>query len=499
MNNQKNEPTNVTGFCNAQLNSTNYVAPTTASGSPVPNIENLQLSAFLENIPELIYFKDLKGRFVRVSRSTAEQARESLLATYRAANPDALTASLPQYLTDTTKCAEFIIGKTDFELFSEERAQAAHIDEQNIILTGQPLIGQAKHTREVDGRVDWRITTKLPWRDQQGKIIGTFGMSRDVTEQVIAQKALEESNRQLMDAARQAGMAEVATGVLHNVGNVLTSINVTANLISDRYRDSKASSIFKVCALLREHSTDLGGFFANDPRASKLPTYLESLANNLDKERMDTMSDLTTLLKSIDHVKDIIWMQQSYASVAGMVEPIVPSETIEDAIKLSTNALQRHNVHVEKQIAQTPAARAERHKVLQILVNLISNAKKAMDCKEPSQRRILICVENGANETVVIKIVDNGIGIPGENLTKIFSHGFTTRKDGHGFGLHSSALAAKQMGGELIAASEGVGRGATFTLLLPRWKDPDPSTVPINSLKVKSPEDCFSPDTPTGQ
>jgi len=441
--------------------------PATVSGSPIPNLENLLLSAFMDNIPDNIYFKDLQSRFVMVSRAMAIRGGRQ---------------------------PEDYIGKTDADFFSEVHADQALADEQNIIHTGKPLLDKLEKETWPDGRVSWVVTSKLPWRDQNGKAVGTFGMSKDVTQTVDTQKALEESNRQLMEATRQAGMAEVATGVLHNVGNVLTSINVTANLVSDRYRDSKVTSIFKVCGLLREHATDLGGFFANDPRAAKLPSYLESLANNLDKERMDTMSDLSTLLKSIDHVKDIIWMQQSYASVAGMVEPIIPSETIEDAIKLSTNALQRHNVHVEKQIAQTPAARAERHKVLQILVNLISNAKKAMDCKEPSQRRMLIRVENGANDTVVIKIIDNGIGIPPENLTKIFSHGFTTRKDGHGFGLHSSALAAKQMSGELAAASEGVGRGATFTLSLPRWTDSVSTTEPIASLKVKSPAECFSPD-----
>jgi len=443
--------------------------PATASGSPIPNIENLLLSAFLENIPDQIYFKDLQSRFITISSSKA--------------NRDG-------------RAKEEYIGKTDFDFFADEHARHAYDDEQTIIRTGQPIIDKLERETRQDGRITWVISSKLPWRDQNGKVIGTFGMSRDVTKTIETQKALEESNRQLMEATRQAGMAEVATGVLHNVGNVLTSINVTANLISDRYRDSKVTSIFKVCGLLREHSTDLSGFFANDPRAAKIPTYLESLANNLDKERVDTMSDLSTLLKSIDHVKDIIWMQQSYASVAGMVEPIVPAETIEDAIKLSTNALQRHNVHVEKQIANTPAARAERHKVLQILVNLISNAKKAMDCKEPSQRRMLIRVENGASETVVIKIVDNGIGIPPENLTKIFSHGFTTRKDGHGFGLHSSALAAKQMGGELAAASEGPGRGATFTLSLPRWTEPSPVAETNKSIAVKTPEECFGADAP---
>ena len=446
-----------------------HAIPATASGSPIPNIENLLLSAFLENIPDHIYFKDLQSRFITISDAKAK----------RDGRPK-----------------EDFIGKTDFDFFADEHARRAYDDEQTIIRTGQPILDKLEREVRPDGRITWVISSKLPWRDQNGKIIGTFGMSRDVTKTIETQKALEESNRQLMEATRQAGMAEVATGVLHNVGNVLTSINVTASLISDRYRDSKVTSIFKVCGLLREHSTDLGNFFATDPRAAKIPTYLESLANNLDKERVDTMSDLSTLLKSIDHVKDIIWMQQSYASVAGLVEPIIPAETIEDAIKLSSNALQRHNVHVEKQIAQTPAARAERHKILQILVNLISNAKKAMDCKEPSQRRMLIRVENGTDETVVIKIVDNGIGIPPENITKIFSHGFTTRKDGHGFGLHSSALAAKQMGGELAAASEGPGRGATFTLKLPRWKEPSPVAEPNKGLAIKAPEDCFSPTKP---
>jgi signal transduction histidine kinase len=267
-------------------------------------------------------------------------------------------------------------------------------------------------------------------------------------------------------------MAEVATGVLHNVGNVLTSINVTANLLSDRLRDSKMASLAKVASLLRENANDLPGFFAKDPRAAKLTSYLETLSQNLEKERQESINELATLLKSVSHVKDIIWMQQSYASVSGIVEPLPAPETIEDALKLSNNALQRHNVQVTREFGPTPPARAERHKVLQILVNLISNAKRAMDAKEPSQRKLIVRTERGVDDTIMIRVIDNGIGIPAENLGKIFSHGFTTRKDGHGFGLHSSAAAAKQMGGLLEAQSEGPGKGATFTLTLPAWSSP---------------------------
>src|ERR1035437_2856935 len=226
---------------------TNHIAPpvlSTASGSPIPNIENLLLSAFMENIPDQVYFKDLQSRFIMVSKAKAT--------------------------LDGRKNEDFV-GKTDFDFFDKKFAQRAFDDEQRIVSTGEPILQKLEKLTWPDGRVAWVFASKLPWRDQNGKIIGTFGTSRDVTETVEAHKALEESNRQLMEDTRQAGMAEVATGVLHNVGNVLTSINVTANLVSDRYRDSKVTSIFKVCALLREHAADLGGFFANDPRASKLP------------------------------------------------------------------------------------------------------------------------------------------------------------------------------------------------------------------------------------
>lgn len=416
----------------------------------------LMLRALMRYLPDRIYFKDRESQIIATSDSFASRHGIPL---------------------------EDCVGKTDFDFFSREHAQNAFRDEQRILSTGEGVLNKLEKETWEDGRITWALTTKLPLRSATGEVIGTFGISKDVTESMRTQTALEETNKLLIEATRQAGMAEVATGVLHNVGNVLTTMNVTANLLADRLRDSKVTSIYKVCALLRENSADLPGFFAKDPRAGKLITFLENLAHALDKERADTMGDISNLLKSLDHVKDVIWMQQSYASVAGVVEPLHLSETVEDALKLSNTALVRHSVIVDKQFAMIPPARGERHKVLQILVNLISNAKKAMDAKEPSQRRLQIRTVNTQNGLLEVHVIDNGVGIPPENLTKIFSHGFTTRKDGHGFGLHSSAIAAKQMNGGLQALSEGAGRGATFVLSLPVWNEkeapPAPTRPPI--------------------
>jgi signal transduction histidine kinase len=138
-------------------------------------------------------------------------------------------------------------------------------------------------------------------------------------------------------------------------------------------------------------------------------------------------------------------------------------------LRMDLGAMSRHNVKVERDFAEVPPILTQKHKVLQILVNLIHNAKYACDDSGREDKQINVRVRNGDGR-VKISVIDNGIGIPADNLTRIFNHGFTTRKDGHGFGLHSGAIAAKELGGNLVVFSEGTGRGATFTLELPVQK-----------------------------
>jgi two-component system, NtrC family, sensor kinase len=114
-----------------------------------------------------------------------------------------------------------------------------------------------------------------------------------------------------------------------------------------------------------------------------------------------------------------------------------------------------------------PVVRLDRARVLQILVNLISNASHALENAPGDAHQITLTVNAVAGSNLRVSVRDEGEGIPAQNLTRIFAHGFTTRKSGHGFGLHSCALAARQMGGTLTAHSDGPGRGATFTLELP--------------------------------
>jgi len=281
---------------------------------------------------------------------------------------------------------------------------------------------------------------------------------------------LKEAQGELLTTARQAGMAEIANNVLHNVGNVLNSVNVSAGLIGDRMRDSKTQGLAKAVELMNAHAADLGDFFSRDEKGKALPGYLNKIVAALAAEKLCIAQELDSLTKSIDHIKDIVATQQSYSGAASLTEPVQINDLMEDALRMNTASIARHKITVLKDFADVPLLLLDRHLVLQILVNLIGNAKHAMDAVPDRSHQITLRVgiaEPVDRPRLTIRVEDDGEGIAPENMTRLFAHGFTTRKDGHGFGLHSCALAAKEMLGTVTAYSEGLGKGAAFTLDLP--------------------------------
>ncbi|HEX4666993.1 MAG TPA: ATP-binding protein [Chthoniobacterales bacterium] len=304
-------------------------------------------------------------------------------------------------------------------------------------------------------------------KNAEGGVEYLSSVMRDMTERRQAEAALHASQQKLLDASRLAGMAEVATGVLHNVGNVLNSVNVSANLVVEKLRRSKAPRLAQAAALLTGRNGDLANYLANDPSGQMLPGYLAKLGEYFVTENAELLQEADQLGRNIEHIKEVVAMQQSYAKVSGVFENLLPERLVEDAIAMNSSALERHGIVLDRQFSPVPLTRVDRHKVLQILINLLRNAKYALDALHRTDKRITVSIRPGDKQTTQIVVADNGIGISAENLTRIFAHGFTTREDGHGFGLHSGALAAHAMGGSLSAASAGLGQGATFTLTLP--------------------------------
>jgi signal transduction histidine kinase len=293
------------------------------------------------------------------------------------------------------------------------------------------------------------------------------GSNVEIERQVVERTAeLNQTQAELLETSRLAGMAEVATSVLHNVGNVLNSVGVSAELATTKVREFRIDSLKKVAEMLQQHSADLPAFLTADPRGKVLPDYLLKLAVRLAEPQEGILQEMEMLKKNIDHIKEIVAMQQSYARGTDVMEVLSVADLVEDSIRINAASFSRHEVNVTREIADVPPLQTDRHKVMQILVNLLSNGKHAMDQCEGNRLMTVRVVHNLAGQ-LEISVTDNGVGIPPENLTRIFSHGFTTKKQGHGFGLHSGALAAKELGGSLNAYSAGVGLGATFTLTLP--------------------------------
>jgi PAS domain S-box-containing protein len=331
---------------------------------------------------------------------------------------------------------------------------------------GQPYTNEYRMIA-ADGRTLW-IRESGTVLVEKGKPVAVRGIFQDITRQKQHAEELDKLNRQLIDASRNAGMADVATGVLHNVGNVLNSVCVSATAVGDRLRRSKVGKLCRATAMLQEQNGRLAEFLTTDPKGKLIPEYLSTVADELASEQGELIAKIATVGEHIEHIKEIVAMQQSYAKVSGVYENLCPAELVGDALRLNATAFERHHIELVQELDQnTPKICVDRHKILQILINVLRNAKHAMKDVSEDRRRMVIQVGMAAPDWIKIVVRDNGEGIPAENLTKIFNHGFTTKKDGHGFGLHSGANAAREMGGRLTARSDGPGQGAEFTLELP--------------------------------
>ena len=329
----------------------------------------------------------------------------------------------------------------------------------------QALMDRAERSANAQGSDFNLFQTTIMLEEQV--LSRTAELEAALRENEEVNRVLRKTQADLVAAARSAGMAEIATNVLHNVGNVLNSVNVSAGLILSRVRASKVDGLARTVQLMSEHADDLGTFLAADPKGKMLPGYLVQLAPLLAAEQRAVVDELVALGKSVDHIKEIIAAQQAHAGASGLIEAIRIHEVVEDALRMNAGGLARHQVVMQSDMTRIPELPLDRGRVLQVLMNLVRNARQAMEAVADDRAKLMLDAEIVGDQTLRIRVADTGVGIVPENLTRVFVHGFTTKKDGHGFGLHSAAIAAREMGGTLAVHSDGPGSGATFTLELP--------------------------------
>jgi PAS domain S-box-containing protein len=342
------------------------------------------------------------------------------------------------------------------------------------VLSGKSLRFEEQYTE--DGAHLVLDVSISPILGEGGKVVGMTLFSRNITARKEAETRLSELHRTMVDISRQAGMAEVATGVLHNVGNTLNSVNISTSLLADQIRRSRVASLARAAQLFREHSADIATFLSENPQGRKLPGFLVALSEHLVEEREVMSREVLALTQSVDHIKSIVSMQQRHARTAATVEQLSVPQLIDEALRLHAVFFDRLGITIVREYADVPEVLVDRHKLLQILINLLSNARHTLvDSNRPDKRLVIRIRRADDGRNLLIEVEDNGGGIAPEYLPRMFTQGFTTKKTGHGFGLHISALAASEMKGRLSCTSPGTGQGATFTLELPMVDEEAPS------------------------
>jgi signal transduction histidine kinase len=353
--------------------------------------------------------------------------------------------------------------------FTPDRLEAMNILLSQIAVSIENATLYARQEQQARAIEQSNVVLKREIADRR-RAEDELGRYRDHLEDLVAERTreLEEAQGRLVDLSRKAGMAEVAAGVLHNVGNVMNSVNVGASMARESVASLQIEAVLKVAEMMLERAGDLGDFVTRDERGRRIPEYLDKLGHALADRRERILGNIDYMMEHLEHMKRIVSAQQTYAKSGGMTESCAPAELVEAALAISAAGLREAGIEVRREIEALPSVLIDRHRVLQILVNLVSNAKHALKEREGDDPRVMtIAVRAEGERDLLIEVEDNGVGIDADVITKIFSHGFTTRREGHGFGLHNSANAAQAMNGRLTAHSRGRGHGARFVLQLP--------------------------------
>ena len=314
----------------------------------------------------------------------------------------------------------------------------------------------------------WYQMTFYPELDKEGTLTKLTGIAMDINKRKEAEQNVASLNQQLISSARKAGMADVATSILHNVGNILNSANVGLLLLKENCSRSVVQNILTLLTRMSQHQDNLKFYLFEDEKGKLILPYFSSILEKLSKELTQHHKEIENLMAHLGHINEIIAMQQNIGGQNILIENISIKEIIATALKMSTHKSGNTEFNIEQSYPASFFIQADKSKLLQILVNIIQNAKDAIIANStPNDKKIKIKIVNPTEDFIQLSISDSGIGIDTEDKVKIFSFGFTKKEGGHGYGLHTSALFAKELGGSLTLESEGLGKGAEFILSLP--------------------------------
>jgi PAS domain S-box-containing protein len=357
-----------------------------------------------------------------------------------------------------------LIGESPGLIFGEEFAQGSIIE--NLLLHGLVSGVESSFLTHGGKKIPISVSGSM-MQDQKGQFQGLVCVAQDITERKRIEEEKVQLHEQLLETSRQLGMAEVASGVLHNVGNVLNSINVSIGVITDLLKNSMVGDVSRIAQLMEKHRENLGAYLSQNPKGKQVPGYLEQLSGQLVEEKRVTLLELDRLRENAGHAQQCVAAHQDFAKPSGITEPVALAELVKEALAVNQDLLDGSSIEVIQECQEVPQVMVDKHQVLQILVDVIRNACQDMDSSVRKQLTLRVALVIGPPDSICLEVQDTGSGISRDDLTKIFGQSYSTKHGGRGLSLHHGALMAKNMGGALRVQSEGTGQGAKFFLDLP--------------------------------
>lgn len=288
-------------------------------------------------------------------------------------------------------------------------------------------------------------------------------LTREIAERKKAEKALRKAQEIAVANAHQAGKAEFASSVLHNINNVLNTVGVANESMVELVRTSRMGNLIRALNLVKANRDNLAHYLTEDDRGKLIPGYLGDLVEVLAKEHEIIGDELEVMTRHIRLMKGIIETQQNHAKGAIGSERVDLVLLCEDALHLQQPAIERHHIEVRRDYRSEDPVDARKAELTHILINLVKNAVEAMGFQ--AERVLGLTTARDEQGRLYLEVSDTGVGIAADDMARLFTHGFTTKQDGHGFGLHYCQRVMQEMGGQITVASEGPGLGARFRLV----------------------------------
>jgi PAS domain S-box-containing protein len=393
--------------------------------------KNALMETFVNNLPDMAWVKDVNSNFIIANKA----------------------------FCDTVGMAnEFLVNNTCDVCFGELATKFKADDRAVMASKAQKRIEESI----IDGNknVVWLETIKSPLRDRAGAIVGTVGIARDITER-------KRLNAALNTASRLGGMAEVAIGVLHNVGNAINSVNVSASLVGDKLQSKSTKLMTRSMELLSANKDDLVRYLTGDPTGKVLLQGLGNLSSSVLREQQEVVTEMDSVRQHLTQIMQTIQRQEEYARVTSVVEKCSLDQVIDEALAFVVARCKEVGVQVKTEVDEMLDLTQDRNQIVQILANLLRNAVDALADADQPDKVIGVVGRRHGDGRFRIEVSDNGAGISEADQPAIFRYGFSTKRDGHGFSLHNSSTLAQAMRGALSFSSDGKGRGSVFCLELP--------------------------------